>query len=169
MLRRYRNLVRRLDPGRASTLQLRGTKTRHHRELERIHAVGTFHHRDPRRVVSEPGLRFDWSGIGPSPAKALVRARTRRAEDSEKRIGSYTRSSALRRSLQLSGRYHSGDGPAARSTSGTKLRSSSLTSAPRFSTTFVHCSASPIGYCDPAIARGATGNISDALNPTPRT
>lgn len=49
-------------------------------------------------------------------------------------------------SAQLSGPYHSGMGPHTFSTSGTKLRSRSRTSAARFSTICCQRWASPIGY-----------------------
>jgi len=56
-----------------------------------------------------------------------------------------------------SGRYHSGEGPTARSISGTRLRSNSRTIAPRFSTIFFQRSASPMGYCACTSAFADTG------------
>src|SRR5206468_3058948 len=70
---------------------------------------------------------------------------------------------------QLSGLYHSGEGPAIASISGTSVRSSSATSAPRFSTIFCQFSASPIGYCAGTTAPAAGGSEMVALNPRPQT
>lgn len=53
--------------------------------------------------------------------------------------------------------------------SGTKLRSNSATSAPRFSAIFCHRSSSPTVYCAPTTALAAGGTRSVALNPNPKT